>query len=496
MNRERYESMEKTVSLKKNAVFNILKQILKIAFPLITFPYVSRILLEENLGKYNFSLSIISYFALIAGLGVNSYAIRECSRIRSNKTECNRLANEIFTINLLSTAVSYVLLIFLCLNWKRLDGYYLLVGIQSLTIIFTTLGADWVNGIYEDYEYMTKRYVFVKIISLVFIFLMVKERDDYYVYTGIVVGSEVLANCMNIVYIRRYLKLKPTLKCNFRIHIIPLLVLFANAIAITVYSNADITMLGIFKDDSTVGIYSVSSKMYQIAKNLINAIIIVVIPRLSAILGTGDTVSYNNLLHKTLKNISVLMFPIITGMFMLSEECVYFLGGETFLSGSAAVKILSLALIPASINSVFFDGVLIANRKEKYCLIATVISALVNVVLNLFFIPKYSFYGAAVTTLIAETVGCCLAVYFARGSHRVGFKADKDIISILAGCVSIIFVCMIFKNIGNMILRSFISVLCSMIGYGIIMIIAKNTAVMSLLYSVKRKKNSSERKTK
>ncbi len=479
--------MQKSASLKKNAILNILKQLLKIAFPLITFPYVSRILLDENLGKYNFSLSIISYFTLIAGLGINSYAIREGARIRSNKKECNQLGNELFTINLITTALSYCLLIITCVFWRKMHGYIGLVAVQSTTILFTTLGVDWVNGIYEDYEYMTKRYVFVKLVSLVFIFLLIKKKEDYILYAAIVSGSEVLANVLNIFYVRRYLKIRPIRKPQLKKHIWPLMVLFANAIAITVYSNADITMLGIFKDDSIVGIYSVSSKMYQIAKSLINAIIVVTVPRLAAILGSGNLEGYNRLLEKTLKSIVIFMFPIVTGMFVLSKECVLLLGGEAFVQGELAVKILSLALIPAAINSVFFDGILIANRKEKYCLMSTLLSALVNVGLNLYFIPRFSLYGAAFTTLIAEALGCGLAIFFSKGSHNMYLVFDRDYWSVVFGCILVASVCLLSSSLQSIILKTIVAVSISVIVYGVALLLLKNTILLELMRSIFRR---------
>ena len=471
--------MERKISLKKNAILNIIKQILKIAFPLITFPYVSRALLEENLGKYSFTLSVISYFALIAGLGINTYALREGARIRNDKEKCTQLAAELFTINLLTTAAAYLALGLVCILWKKLHGYLGLIAIQSLTILFTTLGADWVNGIYEDYEYMTKRYVFVKVVSLIFIFLLVKKTSDYLLYAAIVTGSEILANVINIFYIRRYIRLRLS-RMNLRAHILPLLVLFANAIAITIYSNADITMLGIFKNDSVVGIYNVSSKMYQIAKNLINAIIVVTVPRLAAILGTGDEDAYNRLLEKALKSVTVFMFPLITGMFILSRDCVLLLGGQNYIQGDLAVRILSLALIPAAINSVFFDGVLIARRKERYCLLSTLISAVVNIVLNLYFIPKFSLYGAAFTTLVAEGVGCGLAIWFSRGSHRMHIRLDRDYLSIAAGCLAITVICLATSGIESAVRRIPVAVVFSAAAYGACLLMMKNTVVLPL----------------
>ena len=473
--------MQEQVSLKKNAILNIIKQMLKIAFPLITFPYISRVLLEENLGKYNFSLSVISYFSMIAGLGINSYAIREGARIRSDRYKCNQLANELFTINLITTGISYFLLLLSGIIWTKLQSYTVLIAVQSLTILFTTIGVDWINGIYEDYEYMTKRYVFVKLVSLVFIFALVKNTTDYVLYAAIITGSEVLANILNIIYVRKYLVVTLTINPNFKKHILPLLVLFANAIAITIYTNADITMLGIYKRASIVGIYSVSSKVYQIAKSLINAIIVVTVPRLAAILGEGDVSSYNRLLERALKSISAFMIPLITGMFMLSKECVLLLGGRSFLNGNLAVKILSLALVPASINSVFFDGILIVNRKEKYCLIATVVSAVTNVMLNIYFIPKWSLYGASFTTLIAETIGCGLAIWFSRGGHSMRIQFDRDYKSVLVGCLAVVLICLATSPVENTIIRVGIAVLLSVCGYGLVMIIFKNATITNLI---------------
>ena len=473
--------MQEQVSLKKNAILNIIKQMLKIAFPLITFPYISRVLLEENLGKYNFSLSVISYFSMIAGLGINSYAIREGARIRSDRYKCNQLANELFTINLITTGISYFLLLLSGIIWTKLQSYTVLIAVQSLTILFTTIGVDWINGIYEDYEYMTKRYVFVKLVSLVFIFALVKNTTDYVLYAAIITGSEVLANILNIIYVRKYLVVTLTINPNFKKHILPLLVLFANAIAITIYTNADITMLGIYKRASIVGIYSVSSKVYQIAKSLINAIIVVTVPRLAAILGEGDVSSYNRLLERALKSISAFMIPLITGMFMLSKECVLLLGGRSFLNGNLAVKILSLALVPASINSVFFDGILIVNRKEKYCLIATVVSAVTNVMLNIYFIPKWGLYGASFTTLIAETIGCGLAIWFSRGGHSMRIQFDRDYKSVLVGCLAVVLICLATSPVENTIIRVGIAVLLSVCGYGLVMIIFKNATITNLI---------------
>ena len=129
-------------SVKKNTIFNTIKTVFGIIFPLITFPYISRVLMAENVGKVNFGNSIVSYFSLIASLGVSTYAIRECSKVRDNQDELNKTASQIFSINIVSTLISYLALAVTLIVARPLDNYRELICIQSATILFTTLGAD------------------------------------------------------------------------------------------------------------------------------------------------------------------------------------------------------------------------------------------------------------------------------------------------------------------------------------------------------------------
>lgn len=189
-------------SIKVNAILSMIKQVCAIIFPLITIPYVSRILEADNYGKINFSSSIISYFILIAGLGISSYAIREGARIRDEKTTFTKFSNEIFSINILATVLSYILLVVVVFISTKLQQYKLLLFIQSFAIILNTLGADWINSVYEDYLYLSFRYILIQIISLIALFLFVHTPNDYVIYAIIYVFSSSGGNLFNCFYIR------------------------------------------------------------------------------------------------------------------------------------------------------------------------------------------------------------------------------------------------------------------------------------------------------
>lgn len=181
----------KKKSLGWNAVLNSVRSVCNILFPLVTFPYVSRVLQVKGLGKYNFSNSIISYFLLIAGLGISTYAIREGAKYRNSNKKITLFSSQIFTINIYSTIISYILLILALVIFKNLRTYTICILIFSLEIFFTTLSVDWLYQIYEDYDYITIRSICFQIISIILMFLFVRNKNDYLIYASITVFSTV-----------------------------------------------------------------------------------------------------------------------------------------------------------------------------------------------------------------------------------------------------------------------------------------------------------------
>ena len=248
--------------LAKNAILNLIKTISSLIFPLITFPYISRILGVENLGAYNFSTSIISYFSLIAGLGISTYAIREGARYREDKIKLSKFSSEVFTINIIATVLSYALLIICILLFDDLKNYISIILILSVSIMFNTLGCEWIYNIYEDFKYITIRSIAFQFISLLLLFLFVKDSNDLIFYSIITVISTSGASVINILVRKKYLKIGLTFNKNLIRHLIPILLLFANSVATTIYINSDMTIIGIISGDYFTGLYSVSTKIY------------------------------------------------------------------------------------------------------------------------------------------------------------------------------------------------------------------------------------------
>lgn len=392
----------KNISIKQNMILNSIKILFSILFPLITFPYATRVLNVENIGKINFSNSIISYFVLIAGLGIVNYAVREGSLFKENKQEFNKFANEIFTINIISTIASYLLLFILIFTSKKLIDYKWILLIQSLVLIFTTIGIDWVNSIYEDFLYITTMTILFQFISLILLFVLVKKESDYYIYAFITVFANVGYNFLNFFHSRKYVRLRFVAFDNLRKHIKPILIIFSTAIATTIYVNSGATILGYISGDYYVGLYAVSIKVYSIFKQLLQGIVIVTLPRLSFLYAKNFKNEFVKLLQKIFSLMALIGIPICIGAFILSRNIIVFISNEDYIQATSSLKFLSLALIFSAFATLATTSILLAKGQEKDVFKASLIGSIINIVLNFILIPFFNDIGASIATLIAE----------------------------------------------------------------------------------------------
>ena len=475
----------KTKSLKINTVLNVIKQLCSVLFPLITIPYVTRILQATNYGKVNFGSSIVSYFTLIAAFGITNYSIREGGQIRNDKEKFAKFANEIFTINLLSTCIAYSGLILVLFISPKIRSYSILILIQSITIILSTLGANWINTIFEDYLFITLRYIVMQVVSLVLLFLFVHTPDDYIIYAVINIIATAGGNLLNIPYIRKYVRLKLTFR-DLKKHLVPLVLLFFNEVAFTIYVNSDITILGFLCTDKEVGIYSLSVKIYTVIKTIINSIVVVSMPRMASMLGNDCVDEYRKLCRKVFMATLTILIPAIIGMISLSDKILYVVAGREYVVGKESFCILSLTLF-FSVGVAFYGNcILIINRLEKICLKAACFSALLNIVLNFILIPFIGYNGAALTTLLSEAVTAI--IYMKYSEQFVNNIVDKkDLLSILVGGIFIFIICGVIAYMKmNTYLSIVLSILFSGIVYFTIQVALRNKIVVDFLQSFKR----------
>lgn len=479
----------KKKSIGVNAILNGLRSVLNILFPIITFPYVSRVLLVEEIGIYNFSSSIVSYFSLIAGLGIGTYAIREGAKLRDNQGKISQFASQVFTINMCSTGLAYLLLFVCLLIFSKLHSYLSCILILSLSMFFGTIGTEWIYQIYENYSYITVRSIIFQILSLILLFIFVRGPQDYLKYAVISVFSAVGSNVLNFIHARQYCSIRLVWHFDWKVHLGPIIILFFASIASMIYVNSDITLLGLMKDNYVVGIYSVSSKVYQIVKTLISAVLIVTVPRLAMLFGKQELNEYKNILSK-LSNILVLLaLPSSVGLFMLAREVVLIISGPKYLRSVNSLQILCFAYIFSILAWIMSDCVLIPAKREKYVLRSMSASAVLNIVINLLLIPSWSENAAAFSTVLAEMCMFAVNYYYAKDLVKDVFVSRTllhTFISSIIGCVGIIVVCILCNySFQSLIIKTIFSVGLSIIMYGAILVLLKNKFAISMLSRVK-----------
>lgn len=461
---------------------NGIKGIMSILFPLITFPYVSRILGRSNIGRYNFSLSIINYFILLSGLGINAYAIREGAQIRDNRRKFERFASEMYSINFGATIISYILLGILLLIIPKFQGYMSLLIILSLQIGLKTIGIEWLYSIYEDYAYIMFRSIFFQLLSLILLFTLVRSESDVNMYAVVTVMSASGCNILNLLYAKKYCKIRLTKNIEWKRHMRPILLLFAMTVTVTIYVSSDITLLGFLCNDITVGIYTVSTKVYSIIKTLLSAILTVSIPRLSALIGEKKKDEFNIVAEDIYKTLLTFVLPVIVGIIVLRKEIVLILSGQEYIGAESSLVLLSIALFFCMGAWYWGQCILVPVKKEATVFKVTVVSASVNIVLNLVMIPIWEENAAALTTIIAEGISflCC----YLQGRRYVEIQKIKIIlIKIMTGCIPI-FILYIFVNhyfILPMVINTVLIISVSIILYFVVEILMKNEVIWDII---------------
>lgn len=467
-------------SLKRNMVLNAVKGLSSVLFPLISFPYVSRILGVEQLGKYNFANSVISIFSLLAGLGFASYSRREGAKIRNDRNGFSHFASEMFSANLITTFFAYLLL-FTCLFFSsKLSSYTQLLLINSVTILLQTIGVDWVYSVFEDYAYITIRTIAFQAFSMLFLFIFVKSPLDLYKYMWIWVFSSAGSNVMNFFHASKYCDLRFTFAINWKKHFIPILTLFATTLSVTIYVSSDMTILGLLCGDHEVGLYSVSVKIYTALKNILASVITVSIPRLCAYIGEGRSKDFQDTAYDVYTTVITVTFPVFIGIFIFSREIILLVAGSEYLEAERSLRLLSICIICYMFSYFWGQCILVPQGKERFVLIATLVSACINLILNFALIPYFKQDAAAFTSILGE--GVAMAASMAYGKRFCKFRGTgRVMVKTILGCTYIVLVSYaISEIIQNLYIRLMVSIIVSAIGYFAIELFLKNEAVYSI----------------
>lgn len=403
-------------SMKVNASLNIIYTLLNTIFPLITYPYVSRVLQANGMGRVNFFVSVVNYATMLASLGINTYGIRLTANSRENEIELSRNTLALLKINIISTI--FVLLVYtsIAFSFKQFYQNVPLVIINGVWILSNPFGMEWLYQGLEQYSYITVRNVIFKIISLILIFVFVKNINDYILYSIILAFASVGPFIINFCYAHTFINFKEffSVQLNLRKHLKPMLTLFGSALAISVYTNLDTIMLGVIRDDREVGIYTLAVKVETVLLMVVNAISVSLLPRLSFYIHEKKYSEFNNVLRYSSSIIFTLTCSLTAFFVIEARNTILILGGRGFIDASFSMQLLMPVLIISGFSNITGNQILIPMKKEKLFMIAVSCGACLDFLLNLWLMKPLGSVGASLATLIAELTQMSIQVFFSR----------------------------------------------------------------------------------
>ena len=391
----------KQKSIVKNYLYNTIWNILKIIFPLITFPYVTRVLGPEMLGKVYFADSFLGYFIMFAMLGIPIYGLREIAKCRDNKEILSKTVNEILLINLFSMliAVALFFISFKTINKIQTDKLLFLILLPNL--ILTIFSLDWFYKGIEDFKFITIRNIFFKVLSIVLLFIIVRGKSDYLKYAFLIVVAASGSFIINFLNLRKYVIFKFK-NLNLKQHLKPILIIFATTVSIGIYIKLDSVMLGFLAGDYYVGLYNASVKINRIILALVTSLGVVLIPRLSYFVKNKQINEFKKYVGKSFDFVLMLSIPCVVLMIFLSKNIILFLSGHQFHEAVLSMQIIAPIILLIGLSNILGIQILIPFNKEKFVFYSVSVGAIVNFLLNLFLIPIYQHIGAAIATIIAE----------------------------------------------------------------------------------------------
>ena len=472
-------------SIAKNAVFNMGHKAVSVVFPLVTSAYVARTLGASGVGEVSSAQNLVTYFTMIATLGIPSYGVRAIAQAKINKEECNKVFSELFIVNFISTVFSlacYAMLI-LVLD-KALFSNSLHVIFASL-IAMSIFNIEWLYQGFEEYKYITIRSISVKIISLILMFLFVKTERDVNYYAIIICFGSVGNYLLNLSQLKKYVSI--TLRgLNLKRHFKAIFTFFASVIAVEIYTLLDVTMLTYMCRSENVGYYSNASKIVKIIANTITAIGAVLLPRLSLYFGNRDEKQIRKLISNFFDVITMFSLPCCIGIFLTANELIPVLFGASFLPAATTIRFLCPLAVLLPLSGGIFAQILQTSGKEKDYFICVCTGAVINIILNALLIIRLQENGAALASVLTEFCVNIVMLMFSQKVIRISYISRDFVTSLMSCALFAVLVKMVnlFVPIHSNLLLLLVEVIVGVVGYLTGLLVFKNSKCYMILKKI------------
>jgi len=399
------------MSVKKNFAYNSILLVSQYIFPMLVFPYITRIFGASTLGMVSFVDGICDYFVLFSVLGLTLTGIRAIAKAKGDKNELSKLFSELLTLHLLSTLIFLIIYVGLILTVPKMRISSPLFFISISKLFFNVFLVEWFYRGIENFKFITARTIAIKTVYVALVFLLVKTKADYLIYYALTCGIVVINAIVNFSYLRGKINFKFR-NLNIKQHLTPFFTVGLYILVTSMYTSLNIGFLGFVTNNTSVGYYSASSKIFMILLGFFSALNTVLIPRLSSIIVDNDQDSFLKLIYKSFDVVVAFAFPIIFCGFILAKPIIYTIAGKGYDGAIICFKLIIPLIFILGLAQIFANQILMTLKKDRELLIASIVGAVTGITLNIILVPLYKEVGTSIVLIVSETTVTVLLYRF------------------------------------------------------------------------------------
>lgn len=451
----------KVTSIKKNYLYSVAYQLLVIIVPLITAPYLTRIMGATQLGIYSYTNSVSYYFYLFTMLGIANYGNRIIASVRDDREKLNITFNELIQMQLtFGLAVTIVYCLYLVILVGSNSQYVIPSIIWIPYVISGMLDISWFFWGIEQFSITVLRNTIIKIATTCGIFLFVKNESDLGVYIGLISGGFFLSSFILWCNVKKYVSfIRVSIRNSYK-HFKDNILLFIPVVAVSIYTVMDKLMLGNLSPMNELGFYDNIQKIMTLPTGLITALGTVMLPRISNLIANGKRDKALSFIGMSM-NFSLFFSVALSFGLAAIAPCftvVYF--GEEFSDTSKMMELFCVTIIFISWANVIRTQYLIPNGNDKGYIVSVIFGAFINVIVNLLLIPSFHSVGAVIGTICAEFSVAAIQTFYAKGDLPISKYICQNLIYLFPGIIMFFMVRFVFYRMGYSILSLLIQILC------------------------------------
>lgn len=422
--------------MAKNYFYNLLLTLANLLFPILSFPYVSRVLGPEGIGKVQFVFSFAQYFSIIASIGVPVYGMQQIARHREDKDGRSKIFSELISIHLMTCVtltIIYLVAIYSFPYFSTDQSMYLGAG---LLVLLGFSSIEWLYTGLEEFKSIALRSVAFKLIGLVLLYVFIKDRSNFTGYLYIMIFSFLGNNILSFFLLQGKVKLILS-GLELRKHLVPLIFILGTTLAASMYTDMDTVLLGFLSDNKTVGLYTAAVKLSKITLPLVTSMGVILMPKIAKDFAEKNLIEVQKTLDQTFRFLVFFAIPIVFGLALLAPEFIALFSGKEFLPATSSMRILSLLPLIIGFGHLFLFLVLVPsgrNREMFFCVIGGLVMSLI---LNVLLIPPFKEIGSSIANICSEIVVTLLYFYFIKREFSFTYEWSLMVKAVLSALVFI-----------------------------------------------------------